>query len=425
MLLPAAAVLVLLAALEVTVPAPDPDSFAHLLWARQLIHDGRVTITESGRFDDCSVYYPNTVPKPAQLLQALLGEIAGGGAAHAVIRVSLGAIAAAMAARAALRASGGVAWAGTAAGFLVGFHPVFVFLAISGSPIVPFLALLFAASTGASLASALFRLEGALYALGSAIRDRRPLLLLLLVPAAASWLLLNGHAAGDVLWSFREVRYVVQAMPYESPSPLGFWLFALGRAGLVCGPVLLAALLARPRAWPHAAGGALNLFLLSASLGAGSLVLPRYVDQVMLLALPWAVAAVSRARLPGFLPRWAVMAAGIAGAWVLWPSTMADMVVEHRIGAALDAVPPPAPGARTAANELLVPRMAASAGVDDPRRLYASIDRIIYEGCDPAGLGVARIVVVPVDRYLPRRTAAWLERGGPSCPVITLDVGDD
>jgi hypothetical protein len=407
-------------ALEIAVPAPDTDFMAHQLWARQILDSGSVQISVDARWDDCSIYYPNTVPKPAQLLQLLAGELAGGTAAHAILRVILAFAAVAMASRAVMRssASPGVT---LFAGLALGLNPAFVSLARSGSPSIPFLALLFIPGATAALAACLVRPEGFLYAAADAVSRRKWWILAALLPIASAWPLLNAWMAGNPFWSALEVRYNVAAMPFETPGPLGFWPWAAGRAFLVMGPLLLAALLLRPRSWPKLAGGLAHLALLFFSLLLGSLALPRYVDQVFLLALPWAVMAAAAIPLPRRIPRRLAAAAAFAGALILWPSALRSMLEEHRIALRLAEEGRAGWEGRLAINELLVPGIALAAGIDDPRFAFVAVDRMIYEGRHPADLEVTRIVVVPGTEYLPDRTALWLD-AHPGLPVDTLEA---
>jgi hypothetical protein len=325
-----------------------------------------------------------------------------------------------MAALSALRASRSPATAAFA-GFAFGLNPAFVSLASGGSPAIPFLALLLSLSIPTALMAGLVRPEALIYAAADMISRRRWLLLPLLVPIAAAWPLLNLWMAGNPLWSALEVRYAVAAMPYETPGPLGFWLWAAGRALLVMGPIFLGALLLRPRSWPRLAGGLGHLAFLSVSLLLGSLALPRYVDQISLLALPSAVVAAAALPVPPRIPRRLASAAAFAGAMVLWPGTLGSMAAEHRLAVQLDAEGAGGWTGRLAVNELLVPRIALAAGIDDPTTSFVALDRMVYEGRDPEELGVGRILVVPGSAYLPQRTAAWLEMHA-GLPVDTLEA---
>lgn len=405
---------------ELAVPAPDTDFQAHRLWARQLISTGSISISDDGRWDDCSIYYPNTVPKPAELVQLLAGELAGGGVAHAFIRIALAFAAASLAARAALRASGS-ARTSVLAGLAFGLNPAFVGLCRAGSPSVPFLALLMVEAWPATLAACLVRPEAFIYSAARAVARRKWLILPALLPLAAVWPLLNLWMAGNPLWSVLEVRYAVRAMPYETPGALGFWLWAAARALLVMGPLLLAALVARPRGWPWLAGGVGHLAFLSASLLVGSLALPRYVDQIFLLAIPWAVASGAKMRLPRWLPRPAAAGLALCGAMTLWPSALSAMGRDHRLQEGLEAAGRRGWEGRLAANELLIPAIALSAGMDDPRSRFVALDRMVFEGASPSSLGVGLILLAPGTEYLPERTALWLESHA-GIPIDTVEA---
>lgn len=405
----------LLAVLEFVLPAPDPDYCAHMLWGR-IAADGYIPrISRDARFDDCSVYYPDTVPKPGQLLLVALAEVAGGGAAHAVLRILLAALAVLAASCAGMRAAGGPRGALTA-GLVTGLHPVFVSLALGGSPSIPFLALLFFSTPLSCSASAFLRPEGALYAAVALLRRPSPAAFALLIAALLSWPAVNLLMAGSAAWSAREVIYVVSAMPFPTPSLLGFWPWAALRGLLVAGPVLLASLLIRIRSWPHAPAAGIHLVILCLSLAAGSLALPRYVDQIFLLSIPWAVGAMREAA--GRLGRRrtaAVAWLAVAGAMSLWMETAGTIRSESLLGRELDRIGSGGFEGRLAANELLVPRIALAAGIDDPSTRFVALDRMIHEGREPSELGVGRIVVCAYGIYLPTRTAAWLsdEHGVP------------
>jgi hypothetical protein len=379
-------------------PVFDPDSEAHRMWAAQFLETGRVLISRDSAVDDCSVYYPNTVPKPLQLAFSIGGEIAGG--AHAALRVLWGAAAAGAAALAALRSSGSRSTA-LLAGACMSAHPSFVSLALAGSPSIPFIALVLASGPWWAAAASLYRPEGVFYLALPAIRRHRLLVLALIPPVAAIWLGLNEWTAGDPLWSIREVRYAVQAMHYPTPGPLSFWPHALLRAVLVCGPGLVL-LFARRGAWPLVPAAAAHLAFLWLSLFGGSLVLDRYLDQVLLLAVPWIVVELRR------LGRPAATVAGMAGMMLLWPSAAAGLVRGSELAEALSGIEPPPGGGRLAANELVIPAVANAWGVTDPSDRFVALDRMAWEDRDPRELGVERILVVPAGMYLPECTAAWL-----------------
>lgn len=398
----------LLAVLELVFPAPDPDYCAHMLWGRTVAGGGIPRISRDAMFDDCSIYYPDTVPKPAQLLLVALAELAGGGAAHAVLRILLAASAVLAAAYAGLRAAGGPRGALTA-GLVTGLHPVFVSLALGGSPSIPFLALLFLSTPLSCSAAAFLRPEGAAYAAVALLRKRSASAVVLLAAALLSWPALNLLMAGSAAWSAREVIYVVSAMPFPTPGPLGFWPWAAFRGLLVAGPVLLASLLLRIRNWPHAPAAGIHLVILCLSLEAGSLALPRYVDQIFLLSIPWAVAALQE--VTGRLGRCraaAITWLAVAGAMGLWIETAGTIVSESLLGRELDRIGSGGFEGRLAANELLIPRIALSAGINDPSAAFVALDRMVYEGREPSDLGVGRIVVCTHGIYLPARTAVWL-----------------
>jgi len=392
-----------------------------VLWARSLLHSGAISITEGGRWDDSSVYYPNTVPKPFELLQAAAAESLGGGAAHAALRTALG-CAAVLAVTLSVRKATGSGRMATGSGLLLAANPAFVMLCISGSPAIPFIALLSCTSPAAAAASCLVRPEGFLYAVIQAASSRRWRQLLPLIPLAAAWPALNAILTGNPLWSAFEVRYAVSAMQYYNPGPLGFWPWAAVRGLMVMGPLLLLAILLKPAAWPRAAGGAAHLAMLSVSLAFGSLALPRYVDQVFLLGLPWAPVAGARLPIPRKRIKAALAAAAAALSLAMWPSTLDQMRLEHRLGEELDRAGREGWQGRMAANELLVPRIALAAGMDDPRYRFASTDRMAWEGRAPGSLGVTRVVTAPGTIYSRERAERWIESFA-GLDVEILDVG--
>jgi hypothetical protein len=198
------------------------------------------------------------------------------------------------------------------------------------------------------------------------------------------------------------------AMSYTSPGPFLFWAWAALRGVLVMGPLLFLAILSKARTWPHSAAALMHLVLLSVSLAAGSLVLPRYVDQIFLLALPWAAAALAVLPRPRFAGPGLTSAVAFAGAMCLWVDAAPSLVRESELGGRLDSLGTAGWEGRLAANELLVPRIALAAGIDDPRREFVALDRMVFEGADPGALGVGTVVVFPHGLYLPARTSRWL-----------------
>lgn len=409
----------LLATLELALPAPDPDYCAHMLWGRLAAAGTVPRISVDAAVDDCSIYYPDTVPKPAQLLLVTLAELAGGGAAHAILRILLAAAAVLAAASVGMRTAGGPRGA-VAAGLVIGLHPAFVLLALGGSPSIPFLALLFLSNPLSCSAAAFFRPEGAAYAAVALLRRRSPAAIAVLAAALLSWPVVNLLMAGSATWSAREVIYAVAAMPFPTPGPVGFWPWAALRGLLVAGPVLLVSLLLRIRSWPHAPAAGIHLLMLCLSLAAGSLALPRYVDQIFLLSIPWALGALGdfTVRLGGRRAV-AVTWLALAGTTGLWAETAGAIRSESLLGRELDRTGSEGFEGRLAANELLVPRIALAAGILDPSERFVALDRMIYEGREPLELGVGRIVVCTYGIYLPARTSDWLAEDH-GVPVDTI-----
>jgi len=389
-------------------PLPDSDRAAHTMWSRQLVSTGRLVISPDGVVNDWRAYYPNTVPKPGDMLLSLFGVLAGSlmetlmwlGMAWLVL---LAAVKTAPERNAALLS-----------GLFIGVNPVFLNLCITRSPAVPFLALVFlgcAKSSGFfySLAS-LVRPEGFLYGGWGFLKKKQPVVPVVLALSAGVWILLNAGAAGDLFWSGREVRYCVAAMGYHTPNLITFPPWFLLRAVMVLGPFPMAALVCRLGKWNLRKPVGLNLLFLWAGLGFGSLVLPRYADQVLLLAVPFAIGGVLRAF--SRLPKAAVAALCILGAMLPWMETVESWKVELLLRKNLPLVAAALPRGVVAANELLVPRLALLQDIHDPSGKYVALDRAVWEGVemdDLAAFGVTSIVLFHNDFYLSDHARNWFD----------------
>jgi|GEM_PF-847064 len=395
----------------------DSDALAHLVWARQVLQHGSPRIARDGVFDDPSHYYPNTVPKPLPLLVSLPAAAAGGAGVlqtQYLVFAFLGLLAAASLA---LREGGGTraAWWASLA---LGMNPAWVLLTIRCRPAVILVAALLALPAIARFSvleplAALTRPEGIFVSAWRSLRRRRGAGLAILLAAVAAWPLLNLWAAGDPLWSLREVRLAVEQMDYPTPGPDSFFLLLVRRLFLVAGPVFVLALLSRIRRWPLAIPLAAWAAALWASLSGGSLVLPRYLDPLVLLAVPWAVVMLLRMMPAGDVrSASAVLALAVAASLTLWPSALADWRREHGIQMALERLGREGWHGRLAVNELLVPRVAEAAGSTDLSREFVALDRAAWEGVDLDSLDVGTVAVVDHPLYLPRHTVKYLESGG-------------
>ncbi|MGM0627127.1 MAG: hypothetical protein ACQETZ_03105 [Candidatus Fermentibacterota bacterium] len=398
----------------------DSDALAHLVWARQVIRHGSPRIAEDGVFDDVSQYYPNTVPKPLPLLVSLPAAAAGGAGLLQALYLVFAFLGLLAAASLALREGGGTraAWWASLA---LGMNPAWVMLTIRCRPAVILIAAVLAlpALTRFSVLeplAALTRPEGIFLSAWRALRGRRGAGLAVLLAAVAAWPLLNLWAAGDPLWSLREVRLAVEQMDYPTPGPAAYPLLLLRRLFLVAGPVMVLALFSKIRRWPLAVPLAAWAAVLWVSLSGGSLVLPRYLDPLVLLAVPWAVVMLVRMMPKGEVRvSRAVLALAVAASLTLWPSALADWQREHGIQMALERLGRDGWCGRLAVNELLVPRVAEAAGTTDLSRGFVALDRAAWEGVDLDSLGVGTVAVVDHPVYLPAHTLAYLESRG-ICP---------
>jgi hypothetical protein len=251
-----------------------------------------------------------------------------------------------------------------------------------------------------------------------------PAALILLAAAVAVWPALNLWAAGDPLWSVREVRVAVEQMDYPTPGPATYPLLLVRRLFLVAGPVLAIVLLRRFRSWPLWLPVSAYAGLLWLSLAGGSLVLPRYIDPLVLMALPWAAACLWR-MTTGRSRRVRLAAAvlAIAAAGTLWPSTLGGWRAELRLQGSLEELGSRGWSGRLAVNELLVPRIAESAGITDLRHRFVALDRAAWEGADLEAIGVGTVAVFPDPLYLPEHTRQYL--AGSEIEADTLGMEDD
>jgi hypothetical protein len=403
-------------------PMPDSDRAAHSLWAGQLVREGRLSISPDGVVDDWRSFYPNTVPKPGDLFLGVAGILSGPFIEGVLwLALSWAAVFGAM------NAAGGVL-PGALTGVFLGLNPVFLNLCITRSPAVPFLALLFLGtarnSPAAFALSSMVRPEGFIFGLWQALRKRSFPAILIMALSAGMWALLNSLACGDLFWSGREVRYCVAAMGYGTPNVVTYPPWLLLRAVTVLGPLPLAALLSRAKGWELGRPVLLNLLFLWAGLAFGSLVLPRYADQVLLLAVPFAMGAL----LDSFRGKGRVVAIALCmvGAALPWADTVDSWRTETALDRNLGAVSASLPDGVIAANELVVPRLAIlEYGMGYPER-YVALDRAVWEGVGEDDLlahGVTAIVIFRDDFYLSDHAAAWMETLSGRIPVFDISPG--
>ena len=410
----------------------DTDYLAHLMWARQADHNGSLpVVSEDGVFDDPAVYYPNTVPKPLVLGLVYLLDLARARSAHLVAQTVVFAVVLWSCSLIVLRLSRSIR-AAIFSAVLLGLHPTALFLAQRGNPVLLCVALVYLAALLSErrvasvpmILCALVRLEGALYMGEQMLRKRRFALMAVALPAVALiWLLANRLMCGSWLWSVEEVRYVTAAMGYSSPAALAFWILVGSRALLVVGPVLLYGLLRRIRSFPWAVSAAANLLLLWVSAMMGSLVLGRYVDQVMLICIPWAVAGLFSftTNLPRHY-RLTLRAAALLTPAVLWLPATGGWRFELALARELDSIVLPPGDGRLAVNELLVPRIALANGIHDPRDRFVALDRAAWEDADLRELGVVRSLVVSHPLYYPDHTRDYVDQLPAEMKPETLEI---
>ena len=365
-------------------------------------------ISQQGIYNDWRLYYPNTVPKPVELVIGLIRG-SGGTLYHAVITLLT-----ALLVLAAVWYSAGRGRAGLEAALFLGFNPAFVFLCIRGNPAVPFLGAVFllqsvrGSSTGAFLAS-LTRPEGFIYGGFHCIKNRKWKLLALLGGAAVIWLAFHRITCGSFTWAADEVKFSVAAMDYPTANPVTFLPWAGLRSILILGAPAAALLFINFRQWKLHIPFSINFLLLTVSLALGSLVLPRYIDQLFLLATPFIFMEINRI-FKGQM-RTAVAVAAIVFPSFQWISTLPEIDQYRHLRETYRSIELPEEGL-TAANELLIPGFCLNLGIDDPAERFISVDRAAWGQVSEATLkdfGVTQVVIVPMSVYFPLHTEKWLE----------------
>lgn len=408
--------------LVVTGPMPDSDRAAHTLWAGQLVREGRLSISADGVVDDWRAFYPNTVPKPGDLLLGVAGVLAGPFTEGILwIAISWAALFGAM-------KSAGSGASGVLAGAFLGINPVFLNLCITRSPAIPFIALIFLGtarnSPTAFAFSSIVRPEGFIFGLWKSFETRRFVTIPIMAVSAVLWALLNMLGCGDLFWSGREVRYCVAAMGYGTPNAVTYLPWLLMRAVAVLGPLPLAALYRRAGDWELGRPVLLNFLFLWVGLAFGSLVLPRYVDQLLLLAVPFAMGAVLGSFRGG--TRMAAAALCLAGSVITWADTVESWRTEIALDRNLGAVSASLPEGIIAANELVVPRLALHNGGRGYPERYIALDRAVWEGADEDELldyGVTSVIIFRDDFYLSGHAEEWVENLSGRIPLFDISPG--
>ncbi len=394
---------------------PDPDRNAHDMWANQLVNTGRLTISQQGTYDDWQIYYPNTVPKPLELLTGIL-RVPGGIFYHSVITLL-----SAVLVLAAAWYSAGRGRIGLEAALFLGFNPVFVFLCVRGSSAIPFLGAMFLlqsvkTSNAGALIASLARPEGFIYSGYHCIRNRNWKLLALLGTIGIAWLAFHKITCGSFSWAADEVKFSVAAMDYPTTNLVTFFPWAGLRSILILGAPAAALLLVTFSKWKQRTPFSLNFLLLAFSLAMGSLVLPRYIDQLFLIATPFLFLEIGRS-FKG-RTRTVVAIAAIVFPSFQWISTIPEIRQYERLREIYQSFELPKEGI-TATNELLIPGFCLSLGIDDPTGRFISVDKAAWSHGSEAELlefGVTQVVIVPVGVYFPLHTKEWLET------VENLDV---
>lgn len=409
LLLTAAALPLVLALFLLGGDIPDPDRNAHDMWANQLLSRGKLIISENGICNNWQLYYPNTVPKPLELVIGLF-RAPGGTFLHSAI-----ALLTALLVLASVWYSAGGGRTGYEAAFFLGLNPVFIFLAIRGNPAIPFLGALFlmqaakGSSTAAVLAS-LARPEGFIYSTYHCVKNRKWKLLMLLGLAAIVWLVFHRMTCGSFTWAPDEVKFSVASMDYPTANPVTFFPWAGLRSILVLGAPAAAVVFLAFKRWKLIIPFSANFLLLALSLAMGSLVLPRYIDQLFLLATPFVFLEINRV-FKG-RTRTTVVIIAILFPSLQWIGLIPEIREYEELREVYSTFELPEEGI-VATNELLIPGFCLNLGILDPRERFVSIDRAAWSEASEADLkeaGVTLVVIVPRGMYFPMHTEKWLEQ---------------
>lgn len=377
------------------------------MWAKQIMETGSLFISDSGITNDWHIYYPNTVPKPLEMVLGILRS-PGSRLWHSLLTVIITALVIAAAGAA---AGGGES--GRWAGYFLGLNPVFLFLCIRGNPAIPFLGALFLMQTlkgsaAGTFLAALSRPEGFIYGLWNSLRKRSWKLLLLMGIAAGIWLLFHKVTCGSFAWASNEVRYSVAAMAYPTPNSITLFPWAVLRSVLILGAPAAAILYSGFGRWELKVPFLFNFLLLASSLALGSLVLPRYIDQLFLLAVPFIIREIHT--MFAGTGRKVILAAVMLFPSFQWIATAPEIREYTYVRELYTEIELPEQGVM-AANELLIPGIALANSITDPRSRFVSSDRAAWVSAREEELvshNIQKVVVVPVGVYYPEHTEIWV-----------------
>jgi len=139
------------------------------------------------------------------------------------------------------------------------------------------------------------------------------------------------------------------------------------------------------------------------------LVLPRYIDQLFLLATPFIFREIKNL-FQGRIRTYVVIATILIPSFQ-WISTVPEIREYRKLEEVYRSFELPEEGI-TATNELLIPGFCLNLGLDDPTDLFVSSDKAAWSSASEADLighGVTRVVIVPIGVYFPLHTETWLE----------------
>ena len=401
---------ILIVLLIINGDIPDPDRNAHDMWVNQLLEKGSLIISEKGIFDDWQLYYPNTVPKPIELVISFI-RAPGGKFFHGFITYVIALLTLIAAWNASNRGT-----IGFHSALFLGLNPAFIILVLRGNPAIPFLCGMYLlqsksirnSTTGALLAS-FSRPEGFIYSGYHVIKNRRWKLLMMLGFAGVIWLVFHKLTCGSFLWAAEEVKYSVAAMAYPTTNPITFFPWATLRLILVIGMPASAILLLNFKKWKLKIPFIFNFVLLLVSLAAGSLVLPRYIDQLFLLSIPFIVYQTHK--LYTEKARNLVVALLIISTQIQWVEVVPELknyIALREVYRAFEIQDDQV----IASNELLIPGICLANDINNPIGRFISVDKAAWENVSEASLldfGVTDIIIIPTDIYFPQHTKEWLE----------------
>lgn len=386
----------------------DPDRNAHDMWANQLINTGKLVISQNGTYDNWLIYYPNTVPKPIELIIGFL-RYPGGKLFDSIITFFMCFLVIVSAWYAAGKGTQGLQVA-----MFLGFNPVFILLGVTGSSAISFLGFMFllqsakGSNAGVILAS-LSRPEGFLYGGYFCVKKRKWKLLALLLATGIVWLIFHKITCGSFSWASDEVRYSVAAMNYPTANIITFFPWSALRLIMVLGAPAAAILFITFRRWKLHIPFSANFILLTISLTMGSLVLPRYIDQLFLLAAPFIFIEIHRL-FKGRI-KTSLIIAVLVFPWFQWIYVIPEIQEYQKLEVLYSSFQLPESGV-TAVNELIIPGLCLNLDIDDPSGLFVSTDKAAWSYASEIELEeneVTKIVIFPTGVYFPVHTEKWLE----------------